>query len=49
MSDTMTLDEVITRENAATWLNEAPAQSDGEVSATLRNDGTVGTFYIAPA
>ena len=35
--------------NAATWLNEPPAQSDGEVSATLRNDGTVGTFYIAPA
>jgi hypothetical protein len=35
--------------NAATWLNEAPAQSDGEVSAILRNDGTVGTFYIAPA
>jgi len=35
--------------NAVTYLNEAPAQSDGEVSATLRNDGSVGVFYIAPA
>jgi hypothetical protein len=35
--------------NAVTYLNEAPAQSDGEVSATLRNDGSVGAFYIAPA
>ena len=34
---------------ALTYLNEAPAQSDGEVSATLRNDGSVGVFYIAPA
>jgi hypothetical protein len=35
--------------NAVTYLNETPAQSDGEVSATLRNDGSVGVFYIAPA
>jgi len=34
---------------AVTYLNEAPAQSDGEVSATLRNNGHVGVFYIAPA
>jgi hypothetical protein len=35
--------------SAVTYLNEPPAQSDGEVSATLRNDGSVGVFYIAPA
>ena len=35
--------------DAVTYLNEAPAQSDGEVSATLRNNGHVGVFYIAPA
>jgi hypothetical protein len=35
--------------DAVFYLNEAPAQSDGEVSATLRNNGHVGVFYIAPA
>ena len=35
--------------NAVTFLNEPPVQSDGEVSSTARNDGTVGMFYIAPA
>ena len=35
--------------DAVFFLNEAPAQSDGEVSATLRNNGHVGVFYIAPA
>jgi hypothetical protein len=35
--------------DAVTYLNEAPAQSDGEVSATLRNNGHVGVFFIAPA
>ena len=34
---------------AANWLNEPAVQSDGEVSATLRNDGTVGMFVIEPA
>ena len=36
-------------DDAVTYLNDPPAQSDGEVSATLRNDGSVGVFYIAPA
>jgi|SRR5271165_2860311 len=35
--------------NAVNWLNESPVQSDGEVSAIARNDGTVGMFVIAPA
>ena len=35
--------------DAVTYLNEAPAQSDGEVSATLRGNGHVGVFFIAPA
>src|SRR6516162_11736888 len=34
---------------AVNWLNEPAVQSDGEVSATLRNDGTVGMFVIEPA
>lgn len=34
---------------AVTWLNEPAVQSDGEVSATIRNDGTVGMFVIVPA
>ncbi|MHC0068559.1 hypothetical protein ACWATR_37805 [Nostoc sp. UIC 10890] len=33
--------------NAATdFLNSPPAQGAGEVSATTRNDGTVGLFYF---
>lgn len=35
--------------DAVSYLNAPPAQSDGEVSATVRNDGSVGAFYIAPA
>jgi hypothetical protein len=35
--------------SAVSFLNEPPVQSDGEVSSTARNDGTVGMFYIAPA
>src|SRR5689334_5865536 len=35
--------------DALNYLNAAPAQSDGEVSANARNDGTVGVFYIGPA
>jgi hypothetical protein len=38
-----------TVDDAVTYLNEAPAQSDGEVSAILRSDGTVGAFFLAPA
>jgi hypothetical protein len=35
--------------DAVNWLNEPAVQSDGEVSAILRNDGTVGMFVILPA
>ena len=35
--------------DALNFLNDQPVQSDGEVSAIARNDGTVGMFYIAPA
>jgi len=35
--------------DAVNWLNEPAVQSDGEVSATLRNNGTVGMFVIVPA
>jgi hypothetical protein len=38
-----------TVDDALNYLNLPPAQSDGEVSATLRNDGTVGAFFIEPA
>jgi hypothetical protein len=31
------------------YLNTPAVQSDGEVSATIRNNGTVRIFYIAPA
>ena len=31
---------------AVTFVNEAPAQVAGEISATARNDGTVGMFYF---
>jgi hypothetical protein len=31
---------------AANFLNAAPAQVAGEVSANARNDGTVGVFYF---
>ncbi len=31
------------------YLNTPAVQSDGEVSATIRNNGRVGIFYIAPA
>jgi hypothetical protein len=34
---------------ALDYLNTPAVQSDGEVSANARNDGTVGMFYIAPA
>ncbi len=34
---------------ALDYLNTPAVQSDGEVSATPRNNGTVGMFYIAPA
>jgi len=33
---------------ALNYLNAAPAQAAGEVSANARNDGTVGMFYIFP-
>jgi hypothetical protein len=35
--------------DAVNWLNEPLVQSDGEVSATLRNNGSVGMFVIVPA
>jgi hypothetical protein len=35
--------------DAVNWLNESPVQSNGEVSATARNNGTVGVFVIVPA
>jgi len=35
--------------DAVNWLNEPLVQSDGEVSATARNNGTVGMFVIVPA
>lgn len=31
---------------ALTFVNAAPAQVAGEISATARNDGTVGMFYF---
>jgi hypothetical protein len=31
---------------AADFVNESPAQVAGEISATVRNDGTVGLFYF---
>jgi len=33
---------------AVTFLNEADRQGPGEASATPRNDGSVGLFYLAP-
>jgi hypothetical protein len=35
-------------QDALDYLNTPPVQSAGEVSATVRNDGTVGMFYIYP-
>ena len=34
--------------DAVTFLNEAPRQGAGEVSAVARNDGSVGLFYFEP-
>lgn len=31
---------------ALTFVNASPAQVAGEISATARNDGTVGMFYF---
>jgi hypothetical protein len=31
---------------AVNFVNANPAQSAGEISATARNDGTVGMFYF---
>jgi hypothetical protein len=31
---------------AVNFVNESPAQVAGEISATVRNDGTVGLFYF---
>jgi hypothetical protein len=31
---------------ASNFLNAPPAQGAGEISATARNDGTVGVFYF---
>jgi hypothetical protein len=33
-------------EQALSFLNEAPRQGPGEVSANARNDGSVGLFYL---
>jgi hypothetical protein len=32
--------------DAATFLSTAPTKSAGEVSSTIRNDGTVGLIYL---
>jgi hypothetical protein len=37
-----------TAEEAVAFLNEAPRQGAGEVSAIARNDGSVGLFYLEP-
>jgi hypothetical protein len=34
--------------NAVTYLNEPARQGRGEATATLRNDGSVGLFYLVP-
>src|SRR5262249_12392009 len=34
--------------DAVAFLNEAPRQGRGQVSATPRNNGTVGLFYLEP-
>jgi hypothetical protein len=34
--------------NAVTFLNEPARQGRGEATATLRNDGSVGLFYLVP-
>ncbi|HEY0814531.1 MAG TPA: hypothetical protein VGE11_14730 [Pseudonocardia sp.] len=31
---------------AVNFVNAAPAQGAGEITATARNDGTVGMFYF---
>lgn len=33
---------------AVTFLNEPARQGRGEASATVRNDGSVGLFYLEP-
>ena len=33
---------------AVTFLNEANRQGPGEASATPRNDGSVGLFFLEP-
>ncbi|BAY74082.1 hypothetical protein NIES25_04920 [Nostoc linckia NIES-25] len=33
-------------EEATAFLNRPPVQRAGEISATARNDGTVGVFYF---
>ena len=33
-------------QTAANFVNESPAQVAGEISATVRDDGTVGLFYF---
>src|ERR1700732_3616622 len=35
-------------DNAVVFLNEAARQGRGEATATLRNDGSVGLFYLVP-
>ncbi len=35
-------------DNAVIFLNEADRQGRGEATATLRNDGSVGLFYLVP-
>ena len=32
---------------ALTFVNTAPVQAAGEISASARNDGTVGLFYFS--
>jgi len=34
--------------NAVVFLNEPARQGRGEATATLRNDGSVGLFYLVP-
>jgi len=34
--------------NAVVFLNEAARQGRGEATATLRNDGSAGLFYLVP-
>jgi hypothetical protein len=35
-----------TTDTAAAFVNAAPPQGSGEISANARNDGTVGMFYF---